>query len=84
MNTRFFETSTDRRASSPIIELEAHVRWRIGSQVRNLRLVLQDKGLVLTGSSLSYYAKQLAQHAVMEATEIPIARNEIAVVDALD
>jgi hypothetical protein len=47
--------------------------------VSNFRLVVKDEGLILTGRSLSYYAKQLAQHAVMEVTAIPIVSNEIEV-----
>jgi hypothetical protein len=34
---------------------------------------------VLRGRARTYYAKQLAQHAVMQATALPILRNEIEV-----
>ncbi len=37
-------------------------------------------GLVLEGHTHTYYAKQLAQHAVMEAVDLPIHANEIVVV----
>jgi hypothetical protein len=61
-------------------ELEAHVQSRIGGQVRRLRLDWCDGGLVLRGHSMTYYAKQLAQHAVMSATDLPIHANEIDVI----
>jgi hypothetical protein len=35
--------------------------------------------LVLSGDAPSFYVKQLAQHAVGQMTELPIARNEISV-----
>ena len=60
-------------------ELEAHVRYRLGGQVREFRLVIADRGLILRGNSNTYYAKQLAQHAVMESSELPIQANEIEV-----
>jgi hypothetical protein len=40
---------------------------------------LRGGGLILRGLTTTYYAKQLAQHAVMEATAIPIVANEIEV-----
>jgi hypothetical protein len=59
--------------------LESHVHSRLHGRVRNFRLVACRYGLVLTGQARTYYAKQLAQHAVMEATSLPIAANEIDV-----
>jgi len=61
-------------------ELETHVQYRLGRQVRNFQLIFAHKGLVLRGRAKTYYAKQLAQHAVLEATKLPIWANEIEVV----
>jgi hypothetical protein len=47
--------------------------------VRHLRLAARGGGLVLTGHARTYHAKQLAQHAVMEATALPIVANDIDV-----
>ena len=47
--------------------------------VRDFRLVFRDQGLVLRGHVHTYYAKQLAQHAVMEASSLPIRANEMEV-----
>jgi hypothetical protein len=68
-----------REAPPGLDELEALVQCRIGGRVLHFRLDWCECGLVLRGHSLTYYAKQLAQHAVMEATKLPICANEIEV-----
>jgi len=60
-------------------DLEAHVQYRLSGRIRNLHVFQRDRGLVLQGHALTYYAKQLAQHAVMEASDLPILANEIDV-----
>jgi hypothetical protein len=60
-------------------QLETQVQSRLNGRVRDLRLVVRGCGLILTGQARTYYAKQLAQHAVMEATGLPILANEIQV-----
>ena len=47
--------------------------------VRDFQVVLRHQGLVLRGHAHTYYSKQLAQHAVMAATSLPIRANEIEV-----
>lgn len=59
--------------------LNAFVRFRLHGRLRDFRLRVRSRGLILQGSARSYYVKQLAQHAVMEATQLPIAANEIEV-----
>ena len=70
-------------ASTPALteqeRLEGLMQRRLGSRVRNLRVHLQPSGLVLQGRAATYYAKQLAQHAVMQATDLPIRANDIEV-----
>jgi hypothetical protein len=65
--------------SEAIAELETRLQCRFGGRIHHFRLIAQDTGLILRGRSSTYYAKQLAQHAVMEATELPILANEIEV-----
>jgi hypothetical protein len=61
-------------------DLEQCIRRRLNGRVRDFRLSLRDGGLVLEGHANTYYAKQLAQHAVMEAALLPIQANDIEVV----
>jgi hypothetical protein len=65
--------------AAPAEKLESQVRSRLGSRVRDLRIVVRDGGVVLKGWALNYHAKQLAQHAAMEIAEAPILSNEIEV-----
>ena len=60
-------------------QLEMRVRVRLGGQIRDFRVMCREGGLILQGRSQTYYAKQLAQHVVMEVTSIPIIANEIEV-----
>lgn len=60
-------------------ELEVHVQSRLGGQLREFKIVVGEEGLVLRGQAHTYYAKQLAQHVVMQATDFPIQANEIDV-----
>jgi hypothetical protein len=52
---------------------------QLGGRLRDFRLEVRDGGIVLRGRAPTYHAKQLAQHAVMSATDLPILRNEIEV-----
>jgi hypothetical protein len=61
------------------LELEARVLRRLGGQVCDFEIVITDDGVYLRGRAQTYHAKQLAQHAVMAATAIPILANEIEV-----
>ena len=69
---------TDNLAAR-VEQLETHAQVRLNGRVRDLRLVVRDQGLVLRGHAHTYYAKQLAQHAVMETSGLPIVANEIEV-----
>jgi hypothetical protein len=73
------ENHVSATASMDIPQLEALIRTKLFGRVRDLRLVMQDEGLVLRGNSRTYYAKQLAQEAVMEAQHLPLVANEIRV-----
>jgi hypothetical protein len=60
-------------------QLETHVQSRLHGRVRHFRLVAEGRGLILTGHARTYYAKQLAQQEVMEATALTILANDIRV-----
>lgn len=66
-------------APNMVVCLESHVRRRLSSRLRSFRVQVRDAGLILEGCVTTYYAKQLVQHAVMEATALPILANEIEV-----
>jgi hypothetical protein len=73
--------------SSPVLEdvfmheeqLELLLQRRLGSRIRDLRLLLRAGGVILQGRASTYHAKQLAQHAAMEIIRQPILANEIEV-----
>jgi len=62
-----------------IHQMEAHVQARLNNRVRDFQLVACEHGLILRGYAATYYTKQLAQQAVLEATTFPILANEIHV-----
>lgn len=59
--------------------LEAQTQSRVRGRIYDLQVECRDNGVVLKGHSRTYYGKQLAQQAVMEATDLPILANEIEV-----
>jgi len=73
------EKNIDVNTGKGAAALEMQVQCRLGRQVRDFRVVVGDNGLLLRGHAFTYYAKQLAQHAVMEATDLSIQANEIDV-----
>jgi hypothetical protein len=79
MNYETYDSSNSPATRCDLEQLEAHIYGRLWGRVHDLRLVLRDRGLILQGRTHTYYAKQLAQHAVMEVTEVPLLANEIEV-----
>ena len=74
--------STEVLATNVLSEeerLESLLLRRLGSRVRDLRVILLPDGLILQGRTSTYHAKQLAQHAVMEVANLPIVANDIEV-----
>jgi hypothetical protein len=59
--------------------LESLIERRLGNQIRDLRVVVRQTGLILQGRAATYHAKQLAQHAAMDLATVPILSNEIEV-----
>lgn len=60
-------------------QLECRLQGKLHGRVRQLQLRLHECGIVLRGFARTYYAKQLAQHALMLETAMPIQANEIEV-----
>ncbi len=59
--------------------VEGFIRKRLNGRISDLRIVLQGNGVVLQGHAPTFYAKQLAQLAVMKLTDRPIVANLIEV-----
>lgn len=59
--------------------LEALMQRRLGGRVRDLRICVRGRGVILQGRAATYHAKQLAQHAAMELSGLPIIANDIQV-----
>ena len=62
-----------------IDRLVEEMRQMLRGRLIGLRIELWGGGVVIRGTARSFYAKQLAQHAVMRGTNLPILRNEIEV-----
>ncbi len=74
------ERRSEFATSASSISWTLRLQCRVGRQIRDFRLLRRDNGLVLQGHAHTYYAKQLAQHAVMEVLDgLPIVANEIEV-----
>ena len=69
----------ERFSAEEIAQLEEHVECRLIGRLHDFHLRLSEDGLVLSGHAPTYYAKQLAQHLVMRATDLPIRANDIEV-----
>jgi hypothetical protein len=69
---------------SEIGRLAARTGAMLRGRVTGLQIELRGGGVVLLGTASSFYAKQLAQHAVMSGTDLPIVRNEIEVIWGAD
>ncbi|MBL8793792.1 MAG: hypothetical protein JNM56_07805 [Planctomycetia bacterium] len=73
------QSHSETLPSSVLEQLVAGVHHRLNCRIRNFRVRYHDGGLVLDGSTPTYHVKQLAQHCIMELTDLPILANEIAV-----
>ena len=79
MNSTSIEEAVGFPEQGEINRLERNARRRVTGSVCNLRLLVHADALILLGHALTYYAKQLAQHAIMAAARHPIVANEIEV-----
>jgi hypothetical protein len=73
------QAQADTATHETLARIEEHVRYRLSGLLGDFQLVFRDKGLVLRGHVHTYYAKQMAQHAVMKASRLPIRANEMEV-----
>jgi hypothetical protein len=79
MNSQIIGVTPNHLSQDEIVRLEGQVHCRLSGRLRGFRLQVEGSGLILAGRAPSYHVKQLAQHAVMEATSLAILANEIEV-----
>ena len=79
MSSQILAEDVGFRQQDEIDRLEINVQRRLNGRVRDFRLLVHPDGLILQGSTATFHAKQLAQHAIMEATRLPILANDIEV-----
>ena len=73
--------SSESITSTPADHMESLIERHLLGRIRlgRLRVLVREQGLILQGVAPTYYAKQLAQHAAMEVSGLPIIANEIEV-----
>jgi hypothetical protein len=59
--------------------IEKFVQSRTGGMIRELRVDVNERDVVLWGRTSTYYSKQLATHAALDATAHVSVTNEIEV-----
>ena len=59
--------------------VESLLRDRLSRRIWDLRVVIEEGGVVLQGFTFSYHCKQLAQHVIMQALGLKIRANQIEV-----
>ena len=79
MNQDILTGTMPTAANIDLDQLENRVQVELGGRIRDLRLLVHDRGIVLRGIARNYHAKQIAQHVVMKETQLPILANEIEV-----
>jgi hypothetical protein len=79
MVSQVVRTRIDPAARPVLEEIEASVQHCLSGRLCDFHLTFENGGLVLRGRTRTYYAKQLAQHLVLEASDLPIQANTIEV-----
>lgn len=79
MNLAFADELLSRPSDAELEQIERQIQRDLSLRVHNFRLQACDDGLVLHGRTKTYYGKQLVQHAVMDAIDVPILANNIVV-----
>jgi hypothetical protein len=78
-STRATQSKPRRARPSELETHEATIAAHLRGRVHDFRIVPHDDGVILLGRANSFYAKQLAQHAVMNLCRAIIVSNEIEV-----
>lgn len=73
------QTLADSSARELANTVERYVRLRTGDTIRSLHVEVAAGGVVLSGHTSTYYNKQLATHAALDAASDFSLANEIEV-----
>jgi hypothetical protein len=79
MNSKCLAQVLESKPALNLDQLALQLEGNLAGRVRDFQLLHHDQGIVLRGLARTYHAKQLAQHAVMKETLVPIWANEIEV-----
>jgi hypothetical protein len=79
MEMQTIEATIECDERNQLPRLEAQLRIGLRDYVFDFRMTVRDGGLVLYGRARSFYAKQLAQQAVMQRSRLAIRANNINV-----
>jgi hypothetical protein len=77
MNENQFKTAP--AADTNLDPIEVRLQGKLRGRIRDFQILFHDCGIVLRGYARTYYEKQMAQHAVIMETNLPILTNEIEV-----
>jgi hypothetical protein len=80
MNAQLLEEPSECAYGDELRRIESAIQRKLQGRVRRLRVSFHGAGVVLSGYSDTYYAKQLAQHVVMSATDLRVMANRIEVI----
>jgi len=76
---RFTPVPTPHQLSELLGQVEQAVQARTGGRIRGLQIRVNEGCLVVSGSTSTYYNKQLATHAIWDAVEDMTVQNEVEV-----
>jgi len=79
MNDRPNKRPGDRRDRDLAERVAACVHHLMSGRVRDFRVQIDKRGLVLRGQTRTYHAKQLVRQAAMEVAGMPILADEVEV-----
>ncbi len=60
-------------------QIEDAVQTRTGGRIRGLRVRVNDRGVIISGRTSTYYTKQLVTHAAMDTADDLLVTNEVEV-----
>ncbi len=79
MNEQLGPAKTRRTTPAEVRQIAEMIGRKFNGRLENFTILATPGGLILNGRAPTYYMKQVAQHAVMELTCLPIVANKVEV-----